>query len=133
MTWSIEYFEQEDGRQPAEDFEDGLDTNSDRDVRNIGGKLMRVADQVAQDGYRTGGGYAEKCHDAPDIWQMKADAGKKRGREFFAFDGDRVVLLSGVVKNARTATPPGAYAEALRYLEEYRKTGRVSPEEVDDE
>lgn len=133
MPWTIEYFEQEDGRQPAEVFEDALDSSGDRDAKRIGGKLIRVTDQVAQNGFRTGGGYAEACHDAPGIWQMKADVGKKRGREFFAFDGDRVILLSGIVKGPREATPPGAYAEATTYLNEYERTGKVSPEEADDE
>lgn len=46
---------------------------------------------------------------------------------------DRVVLLNGVVKGAREATPPRAFEDALMYLDEYKRTGRVSPEEVDDE
>src|SRR4051812_14506176 len=98
MPWTIEYFEGEDGTQPAEVFEDALDASADRDERKIGGKLVRVADEVGQKGFRTGGGYAEACHQAPGIWQMKADVGRKRGREFFAFDDDKAVLLGGVVK-----------------------------------
>ena len=133
MPWIIEYFEEEDGTQPAEVFEDALDSSADRDTRKIGGKLIRVMDQVAQDGFRTGGGYAEACHDVPGIWQMNADVGRKRGREFFAFDADKVILLGGALKGPREPTPPIAYAEARRCLDEYEKTGRVSPEEADDE
>ena len=133
MPWEIEYFEMEDGRQPAEEFEDELDGSANRDERRIGGKLIAVAEYVAQNGYRTGGGYAEKCHDAPDVWQMKADAGARRGRAFFAFDGNKVVLLNGITKGPRQATPQAAYEQAEEYLREYRRTGKVSPQEADDE
>jgi hypothetical protein len=133
MTWSIEYFEKKDGEQPAEMFEDRLEASGNRDEARISGKLARVADEVAENGFRTGGGYAESCHEAPGIWQMKADVGRKRGREFFAFDNDKVVLLSGVVKGPRQPTPTGAFMEALAHLAEYKKTGTLSPEEIEDE
>ena len=133
MPWAIEYFEREDGQQPAEVFEDALEASADRDDRRISGKLLRIADELAQKGFRTGGGYVESCHEAPDIWQMKADAGRKRGREFFAFHGDRVVLLSGVVKGARQPTPARAFTEALEHLREHRSTGHVSPEEEEED
>ncbi len=129
--WQVEYFEKEDGRQPAEEFEDWLD-RGDRDHRKIGGKLSRVADEVAQKGHMTGGGYVEKCHEAPGIWQMKADIGGRRGREFFAFDGDRAILLSGIVKESRKPTPRGAFEEAREYLGEYERTKKVSPEANDE-
>jgi len=131
-VWTIEYFEREDGTQPAEVFEDALDGSFDRDERRIAGKLIRVADELAQKGHQTGGGYVESCHEAPGIWQMKADAGGKRGREFFVFDDDRVVLLHGTVKGGRQATPPRAFQDALKCFEEYRRTGRVSPEEAEE-
>lgn len=127
MPWRIEYFELADGRQPAEEFEDDLDSSSNKDERRIGGKLIRVAEMLAQHGHMTGGGYAEKCEEY-EFWQLKANSGNRRGREFFGFDGDHAVLLSGVVKGPREATPTSAYAEAQRYWNEYRKTRRVSPE-----
>lgn len=133
MVWSIEYFEREDGEQPAEVFEDALEVSSDRDERRLNGKLLRVTDELAQKGFRIGGGYVEPCREAPGVWQIKADAGPRRGRQFFVFDEDRVVLLNGVVKGAREATPPRAFKDALRYQDEYKRTRRVSPEEVDDE
>ncbi len=37
--WQVEYFEKEDGRQPAEEFEDWLD-RGDRDHRKIGGSSL---------------------------------------------------------------------------------------------
>lgn len=130
MPWTIEYFEKESGEQPAEVFEDALEASADRAERRISGKLMRIAEEVAAKGHRTGGGYVEKCHEAPDVWQMKAASGGRRGREFFAFDGNKVVLLGGVVKGAREATPRSAFEQASRHLAEYRRTRRVSPEEV---
>jgi hypothetical protein len=109
-----------------------LDTRGNHDETRIGGKLIRVADLLAEKGPLAGGGYVEKCHEAPGVWQMKADAGSRRGREFFAFDGQRVVLLHGAAKEARTPTPIGEYQVAMRYLDEYKRTGRVSPEGNDE-
>lgn len=130
--WQVEYFEKETGEQPAEEFEDALETSADRDERRLSGKLLRVAGEVADKGHLVGGGYAESCHEAPGIWQMKASVGRKRGREFFAFDGRRAILLHGTVKGPRQPTPPGDYMLAMEYLEEYRRTGRVSPEDDDE-
>ena len=112
----------------VEEFEDALDSSSNRDERKIAGKLLKFAEQLAIDGPQTGGGYAEKCRNY-DFWQLKASTGNRRGREFFGFDGDRAVLLSGVVKGPREATPAAAYFEAQRYWTEYKKTRQVSPEQ----
>jgi hypothetical protein len=131
-VWSIEYFEMESGVQPAEVFEDGLEASTDRDERKLSGKLLRVAGEVASKGHLVGGGYVEPCHEAPGIWQMKASVGRKRGREFFAFDGRRAILLHGAVKGPRTPTPAGDYELAVQYLEEYQRTGRISPENNDE-
>jgi Phage derived protein Gp49-like (DUF891) len=132
LPWQIEYFEKVTGEQPAEAFEDGLDGSTDRDERRIGGKLLRFAGLLAEHGPATGGGYVEPCHEAPGIWQLKADAGRRRGREFFAFDDQRVVLLHGAIKGGRQPTPAGDYRLAMDYLDEYKRTRRVSPE-ADDE
>lgn len=130
--WSIEYFEMADGTQPAEGFEDTLARSANRDEVRLAGKLVRLAGQVEEKGMRVGGGYVESCHDAPGVWQMKADVGGRRGREFFAFDDDRAVLLHGVTKGPREPTPQGAYRTAMSYLEQYRRTRRISPEEAED-
>jgi hypothetical protein len=132
MPWEIHYFQQQDGTQPAEVFEDDLDGSPLREERTIAGKLIRFGEAVAQGGPSTGGGYAEPCR-GHDFWQLKADAGRRRGREFFGWDGDRIVLLSGITKAPREATPPGAYAEADRYWVEYKQTRRTSPESPEEE
>jgi hypothetical protein len=131
VTRRIEYYEQEDGRQPAEEFEDALFSSGSREERSIAAKLQRWAELAAEKGHLASGGYVEKVHGYP-FWQLKADVGNRRGREFFHLDDESVVLLSGVVKGPREATPPGAYEEAKRYFEDYEKTGRVSPEEPEE-
>ncbi len=131
MLWRLEYFEEDSGEQPAEVFEDALDESSDPDERRIAGKLMRIAELAAELGPHAGGGYVEKCGSYA-VWQLKADAGSRRGREFFGFDADRIVLLSGVVKGPREPTPSFAYEEAQRHWETYLRTRRVSPEETDE-
>jgi hypothetical protein len=47
MAWTIEHFERDDGEEPAESFEDALDTSGNRDETRIGGKLIRVAELLA--------------------------------------------------------------------------------------
>lgn len=131
MTRRIEYYEQTDGRQPAEEFEDALEASSSREERSIAGKLQRWAELAAEKGHQASGGYVEKVHGYP-FWQLKAGVGNRRGREFFRLDDDTVVLLSGIVKGPREATPPAAYEEAQRYFDDYEASGRVSPEEPEE-
>ncbi len=94
MTWASEYFEQENGIQPAEVFEDMLKALNPR----LRGKLLHIMLGLQSQGYQLGGGYLEKCHDYQGLWELRAIFSGMLAREFLGFDGNRIVLLHGYVK-----------------------------------
>jgi hypothetical protein len=127
MGWDIEYYEQLDGTQPAEVFEDALE----RDYPKLRGKLLVIIDQLEQYGPQTGGGMVEKCHNLP-IWEMRAIFSDMLARELFGFDGSRVVLLHGYVKRVRQPASTRDLNDAGQFWQQYLKTRRVSPELPED-
>ena len=132
MEWIVEYFQEESGSTPGEIFERTLDVSADRDVRGLLGPLLRWAQYAAEQG-PTGaaGGHFEKCRTV-EVWQLKASRGNRRGRWFFCWDeqNERLVLLSGIVKEGRQATPPAAYVAAQNEWNRYKETRRVAREDA---
>lgn len=127
MAWKLVLYEDDDGTLPGEDFLRRLNGSADPEVKALAGRLVRWARHASAEGpLGNSGPYYEKCRDY-DIWQLKASRGSKRGRWFFCWDQerDRLVLLSGTVKEARTETPVAAYARAQQQMNQYRQTGRV--------
>lgn len=55
MRWTVEYYEQADGVQPAEVFEDQLDLDHPR----LAAKLAHIAEEMERYGSQLGGGYIE--------------------------------------------------------------------------
>ena len=131
MPWHVEYFQEADGRIPGVEFEDSLERSSNSDERALLGLLDRWTRYAADQGpLGDGGGHFEKCRTVP-VWQIKASRGGRRARHFFGWDDalDRLVLLSGIVKGARTRTPPEAYATAQAEWRRYQQTRRVAKED----
>lgn len=124
MAWTIEYYEQADGAQPAETFEDTLK----RDHPKLAGKLRRVLVAVREHGRRLGGGYIEPLHDYPDLWEARAIAASWLAREFFAWDGDTAILLHGYIKRSGQKASKSDIVSAHSYWQDYQATHRVSPE-----
>ena len=127
MKWTIVYFEQEDKTQPAEDFEDALDST----YIKLAGKLARVTAELRFYGHQLGGGYIEKCHDYEGLWEIRVIHSGVLAREFFGFDRERIVLLHGYIK--RTGQPASVVdlKKAFTYWREYMRTRHVSPVEVE--
>ena len=123
MKWTIEYFEQEDTTQPAEVFEDGLDSAHVQ----LSSKLARIARELQTYGHRLGGGYVEKCHNYQGMWEMRAIHGGTLAREFFGFDETRIILLHGYVKRVGQPASERDLKRAFTYWTEYIQTRRVSP------
>lgn len=131
MTWSIVYFEDSDGSIPAETFEDMLDSSSRPEERRLLNGLRRWVQYAADQGpLGEGGGHFEKCRDA-SVWQIKTGRGNLRGRWFFNWDDGehRLVLLSGIVKEGREPTPPGAYRTAESEWQRYQETRQIAEED----
>lgn len=123
MGWVIEYFEQEGMTQPAELFEDALDRTHPR----LAAKLARIAVELQGQGHRLGGGLVEPCRGYTGLWELRAIHNQWLGREFFGFDGARVVLLHGYVKRGGQRASARDLAIAFGYWTEYLRTHKVSP------
>lgn len=124
MTWLIEYYEQDDATQPGEVFEDALIRNHAK----LAGKLQRIAVALEDHGPHIGGGLIEACHGYGGLWEMRAIFNQWLAREFFGFDGTRVVLLHGYVKRAGQPASTRDFDAAFAYWTDYQRTRRISPE-----
>lgn len=127
MAWTIEYFEQQSGLQPAEVFEDDLVQT----YPALRGKLISIARAMVASGpHHLGGGYVQTCHGYAGLWEMRAISSRTLARELFGLDGSRIVLLHGYVK--RTGQPASIKDLDLAavYWQEYQRTRRISPEAI---
>jgi hypothetical protein len=127
VEWLIEYFEQTDGLQPAGAFEDEID----RTLPKLGGRLLRLLDEIETKGQHVGGGYLEPCHDYPGLWEIRARHQQWLGREFLGFDGKRAILLHGYVKRQGKPAARREFMKARSYWKEYLESRRTSPEQED--
>jgi hypothetical protein len=125
MTWTIEYYEQENAVQPAEIFEDALKHAHPK----LAGKLRRVLVAVQDHGRQLGGGLIEPLHGYPGLWEARTIFSGMLAREFFAWDGDTAILLHGYVKRVREPASQPDMQEAQTYWQDYQKNHRISPEE----
>ena len=123
MRWRVVYFEQSDTTQPAEVFEDTLDSTHPR----LSGKLIQITDELRIYGPRIGGGYIEKCRDFQGLWEIRAIHSSTLAREFFGFDGERIVLLHGYIKRTGQPASMRDMRQAFTYWEEYLQTRHISP------
>jgi len=128
MKWTIQYFEQEDTTQPAEVFEDELDSKYPK----ISGKLIDIADRLEIYGNRLGGGYIEKCRAYEGFWEIRIIYSGTLVREFFGFDKERIVLLHGYVKRVGQPASARDLKKAYTYWTEYILTRRTSPTQEED-
>ena len=122
MSWEIEYFELESGKQPAEDFEDRLPPK-------LLAKLVRFAEAAALSSGTNGGGYWEPCAGWPGLFEVRADVARDYGRYYATVDGGRMVLLCGHQKRRGKDTPQSVFAEADGHRQSYEATRKVSPEQ----
>lgn len=121
---SIEYYEQADGTQPAEVFEDDLQTRYPK----LLGKLIRAMDALEEHGRKLGGGLLEPCHSYAGLWELRAIFNQTLAREMLGFDGNRIILLHGYVKRAGEAASQKDLERAAAYWADYQRTRRISPE-----
>jgi hypothetical protein len=128
MKWAIEYFEQEGTTQPAETFEDMLDSIYPK----LSGKLLRVVSELRLYGYQLGGGYIEKCHDYEGLWELRVIHSGTLARELFDFDGNRIVLLHGYIKRTGQTASKRDLKKAFNYWTQYMCTRHVSPVQEED-
>jgi hypothetical protein len=124
-VYSIEYYEQADGTQPAEVFEDDLAKRYPK----LFGKLVRAMDALEEHGRKLGGGLLESCHSYPGIWELRTISNQTLARELLGFDGSRAVMLHGYLKRAGEEASQKDLERAATYWNDYQRTHRVSPEQ----
>ena len=128
MKWVVEYFEQEDTTQPAEVFEDELDSTYPK----LSGKLLRVVSELRFYGHQLGGGYIEKCHVYEGLWEIRVIHSGTLARELFGFDGNRIILLHGYIKRTGQTASKRDLKKAFNYWTQYMRTRHVSPVREED-
>jgi hypothetical protein len=126
MRWVVEYYEQADTAQPAEEFEVSLK----RHHKKLGAKLRAIAAAIEVYGPQLGGGLIEPCHDYKGLWEIRTIFNGFLGRELFGFDGEqnRVVLLHGYVKRVGQPASIPDLKQASAYWRDYQHTHKISPE-----
>ena len=126
MKWVVEYYEQADRTQPAEEFEVSLK----RHHKKLGAKLRAIAAAIELYGPQLGGGLIEPCHDYKGLWEIRTIFNGFLGRELFGFDGEhhRVVLLHGYVKRVGQPASIPDLNQASEYWRDYQLTHKISPE-----
>src|SRR5258708_32954827 len=123
MKLVIDYVEQADTTQPAEVFEDALDTTYPK----LSGKLLRVVSALRLYGHQLGGGYLEKCHDYEGLWEIRVIHRRTLARELLGFDGNRIVLLHGYSKRTGQTASTGDLKKAFNSWTEYFRTRNFLP------
>jgi len=93
----------------------------------LSGKLLQVTEKSELYGHQLGGGYIEKCHDYQGLWEIRVIHGGLLAREFFGFDGERIVLLYGYSKRTGQPALEHDLKKAFTYWQEYQRTRHVSP------
>lgn len=115
MAWQVRYFRRRDGSFPAREFRGTL-------PGPLRAKLLRITQEVAASDGKIGSGYYEICHSHPGLSETRARFQDDLGRFICARDGDMLVLLTGVLKPIREATPSVVLEQADLFLAEYRET-----------
>jgi hypothetical protein len=126
MRWVVEYYEQADTTQPAEEFEVSLK----RHHKKLGAKLRAIAAAIEVYGSQLGGGLIEPCHDYNGLWEIRTIFNGFLGRELFGFDGEqnRIVLLHGYVKRVGQPASIPDLNRASAYWRDYQHIHKISPE-----
>ena len=131
MRWVVEYYEQADAAQPAEEFEDIVV----RHHKKLAAKLRSIAAAIEVYGPQLGGGLIEPCHEYKGLWEICTIFNGFLGRELFGFDGERnrVVLLHGYVKRVGQPASIADLNQAFGYWKDYQRTHKISPEVLEEE
>lgn len=124
----MEYFKQADGTKPAGVFEGELLSINKKMI----GKLLQIVNLLKQHGPQLGGGYIEKCRGYQGLWEIRIIYSDKLARELFGFDGQRIVLLHGYLKQVGQPASKRDLDLAHQYWAEYLKSRLVGPKQEED-
>lgn len=112
--FEIEFFEKDDGTEPAKDFLMGLDAK-------MRAKMLRTIDLLATNGTDLRMPYSESLEDG--IFELRAKVGSNISRVlYFFFVGKKVILTNGFIKKTQR-TPAREIALAKAYRAAYLAKG----------
>jgi hypothetical protein len=124
MAWTAYFFVTEAGVAPARVFLDGLDVPLQM-------RLATRVQAVEQSGFSLGGGIFEICHGYSDLFEIRVRHSRRLARLYCTVDGDRLILVSGLLKMENEATPAAVLIGASEYIAEYRRTKRIVMDDED--
>ena len=110
--FAIEFFDKENGSEPAKEFIFSLD-------KKIRTKVLFILDILADNGYELRGPYSKHLEDG--IFELRAKVGSDISSVlYFFYVGSRIVLTNGFIKKTQK-TPEQQIKLAKQYRAEYLK------------
>lgn len=110
MEYIIEFYSTEDGKEPAREFIESLDTK-------MIAKVIRIIDLLERNGPTVRLPYSEYLRN--DIFEIRAKQGTDIVRVFYFFTfGRKIVLTNGFVKKTQK-TPQREIDKAVKYKNDY--------------
>ena len=109
---TIEFFDKENGSEPAKEFIFSLD-------KKMRTKVLFILDILADNGYELREPYSKHLEDG--IFELRAKVGSDISRVlYFFYVGSRIVLTNGFIKKTQK-TPEQQIKLAKQYRAEYLK------------
>lgn len=110
--FAIEFFDKENGSEPAKEFIFSLD-------KKMRTKVLFILDILADNGYELREPYSKHLEDG--IFELRAKVGSDISRVlYFFYVGSRIVLTNGFIKKTQK-TPEQQIKLAKQYRAEYLK------------
>ena len=110
--FTIEFFDKENGSEPAKEFIFSLD-------KKMRTKVLFILDILADNGYELREPYSKHLEDG--IFELRAKVGSDISRVlYFFYVGSRIVLTNGFIKKTQK-TPEQQIKLAKQYRAEYLK------------
>lgn len=112
MSYTVEYYEMEDGTKPAEDFILAQD-------KKMMAKLLTMLEFLEEKGPELREPYSKSLGDG--IFEIRAKQASDITRVLYFFiEGKKAILTNGFVKKTQR-TPPAEIARAKRYRDDYQR------------
>lgn len=107
--FEAEFYERENGEQPAREFLLSLD-------KKMRAKMLMIIGVLQDNGYELREPYSK--HLSEGIFELRAQAGSDISRVLYFYVDQRIVLTNGFIKKTQK-TPPQEIEKAKRYRADY--------------
>ena len=111
MSWSIKFYETEDGHNYVKEFLDNIEDSK------LKAKVLHDIGLLQQFGTKLPKPHADYLEDG--IWELRTKQGSNIARTlYFTVSGKTIILLNGFVKKTQK-TPPGVIKKAKDNRDDY--------------